>query len=380
MNADLSEQLKRLAFPDLRLFAPGPHELSPAVRQVLSDYRATYTHRASEFKICYAETESLLRSLFQIPDTYRPLIFGHTGSYNWEMVANNTPRNFRTLGLDIGSFSKRWSQVFSDLGRQIDILEADWGDGISPDRLRTELSNGYDLVLLIHNETSTGVSLDVEGLCDVIRSENSNTLIAIDAVSIAGAVDVRIKTLKPDYYLWSLQKDFSIPTIGSVMVVSDRAMQLSETVEDRGYVLDMVEWVSRAEKHQTPMTVADLTLKCITARLKEMQNEGSARFERHAAVTGLQHTWAAQRKLTLLSKPGFESPTLSTMSVPEGVTGPGLTAAAVKHLNAQIAPGYGSTADGYIRIAAMGMTTEADMTRLLEGLSLLLDNWDQIAN
>ena len=378
MDGDVTEQLERLSFPQLRLFAPGPHELSPAVSDILANYRATFTHRASEFKACYKETEDLLRDVFHVPESCRPLIFGHTGSYNWEMVANNTPRSFRTLGLDIGSFSKRWSQVFSDLGRHIDVLSAEWGDGVTPDQLRAELSNGYDLVLLIHNETSTGVALDVKTLCDVVRAVSPQTLIGIDAVSIAGATDVRIDALQPDYYLWSLQKDFSIPTIGSVMIVSDRAMTLAKTVENRGYVLDMVEWVERAEKHQTPMTVPDLTLRCISARLKEMQAEGDNRFKRHEALTELQRAWATGRGLSLLAKPGFESPTLSTLSVPDGVTGPELTAAVKKHLNAQIAPGYGSTSDGYIRIAAMGMTTEEEMRQLLEGLSLLLDNWDEI--
>jgi aspartate aminotransferase-like enzyme len=380
VDTKLAEQLRSLAFPQLRLFAPGPHELSPAVCEVLETYRATYTHRASEFKTCYEETENLLRKTFYIPDSYRPLIFGHTGSYNWEMVATNTPRTGRTLGLNIGSFSKRWGQVFTDLGRHIDLLSADLGDGITPDQLRSELPKGYDLVLLIHNETSTGVALDVEALCKVVREESPDTLIGIDAVSIAGAVDIHIDTLKPDYYLWSLQKDFSIPTIGSVMIVSDRAMKIAGTVEHRGYVLDMVEWVARAEKHQTPMTVPDLTLRCITARLKEMLAEGDARFKRHETLTAQQHAWAAGRGLALLSKPGFESPTLSTISVPAGVTGPELTVAAKKHLNAQIAAGYGSTADGYIRIASMGTTSEKEMEQLLNGLSLILENWDQIAS
>ena len=378
MNTDLADGLKRLAFPQLRLFAPGPHELSPAVCEVLKNYRATFTHRADEFKACYAEAENLLREVFRVPGSSRPLIFGHTGSYNWEMVANNTPRNFRTLSLNIGSFSKRWGQVFSDLGRHVDVLSADWGDGITPEGLKAELSKKYDLVLLIHNETSTGVALDVAGLCEVVRAESPDTLIGVDAVSIAGAVDVQIDRLKPDYYLWSLQKDFSIPTIGSVMIVSDRAMALARTVDHRGYVLDMVEWVERAEKHQTPMTVPDLTIRCISARLKEMQSEGSGRFERHAALTRAQHDWAGRHGLSLLAKPGLESPTLSAISVPDGFTGPQLTAAARQHLNAQIAPGYGSTAEGYIRIAAMGMTTVKEMEQLLEGLSLLIENWKEL--
>lgn len=379
MKTQLQKRLADLAFPQLRLLAPGPHGLSPAVTRVLREYTADYTHRAPEFKTCYSRTVELLRELFHIPDVYVPLVFGHTGSYNWEMVAVNTPSDFRTLGVDIGSFSKRWAQVFSDRGRQIDVVHADWGQGIPPNRLTEEMRNGYDLVLLIQNETSTGVALDIESLCDAIRSVNPDTYIGIDAVSIAGATDVDIGRIQPDYYLWSLQKDFSIPTIGSVMIVSDRAADLARTVTDRGYVLDLVEWLTRAESSQTPMTVADLTLRCITARLEEMKAEGPARFDRHRRIAELHHAWAKTRGLSLLAEPGFESPTVSAISLPDGITGPQLTARARVHLNAQIAPGYGATADGYIRIAAMGTTTVKEMEQFLDGLGLILDNWEELS-
>ena len=40
--------------------------------------------------------------------------------------------------------------------------------------------------------------------------------------------------MRPDYYLWSLQKDFAIPAIGSVMIVSDRALQAARRTTRRG--------------------------------------------------------------------------------------------------------------------------------------------------
>ena len=140
----------------------------------------------------------------------------------------------------------------------------------------------------------------------------------------------------------------------------------------------MVEWLSRANSSQTPMTVADLTLQCITARLDEMKAEGTDRFVRHKANVDRHRAWADGRGLSFLAKPGFESPTVSAISLPEGITGPALTAKAKELLNAQIAPGYGSTADGYIRIAAMGMTTVEETDRLLEGLGILIDNWHEL--
>ena len=378
MNSTLRERFSDLRAAERTLWAPGPHALSPAVREVLSTYQATYSHRAGEFKDCYRKASELIRELFYVPDTFTPLIFGHTGSYCWEMVAVNTPDDTRAVGMDIGSFSEKWTQVFQSRGRQIHVVRAEWGQGVSAEAWSTELAGGCDLALITHNETSTGVASPLEAMCEAVRAHSPETLIAVDGVSIAGAVDLRIDRVRPDYYLWSLQKDFSIPAIGSVMIVSDRAVETARRVSERGYVLDLVEWAERAEGYQTPMTVPDLTIRCLIARLEEMKAEGSGRAGRHAALAGMQREWAGRHGLKILAAAGSESPTVTAIFLPDGVSGPDFVAAARSLLNVQLAPGYGPTRDGAFRIAAMGATSRDEMARTLKGLSLILDNWTAV--
>lgn len=379
ISKDLHKKFEELALPELSLWAPGPHMLTPAVREVLKSYQSTYSHRSSEFKTAYNKAAQLLREVFSIPDGYTPLIFGHTGSYNWEMVVANTPATYQTLGMDIGAFSKKWTQVFNSSNRHIDVMSAPWGDGFDNQMWSQKLQEtNYDLALLIHNETATGVMLPVQEFCDTAREQSPNTLLAVDAVSIAGAADVPIDHLRPDYYLWSLQKDFSCPTIGSVMIVSDRAFEVAEKTPNRGYVLDLIEWRTRAATDQTPMTVADLTLHCLSARLEEMKDEGTARFTRHKNLTQMQQIWAQKHGLSLIAKPGYESLTLSAIQLPEHIKGPQFVALAKEHLNVQLGPGYGDTKDIAFRIAAMGHTSETNMQMILEGLSLILENWDEL--
>ena len=378
MSSALAREIANLRLPALALWAPGPHMLTPAVRRVLQTYQATYSHRSAEFKACYQKTVDLLREVFQIPRGFTPLIFGHTGSYNWEMVVTNTPCNSATLGMDIGAFSKKWAQVFTSHGRDIDILKANWGDGLCARTWSNAIAKNYDLALLTHNETSTGVMLPVQEMCDTVRNTSPKTLIAIDAVSIAGASDTPIETLRPDYYLWSLQKDFACPTIGSVMIVSDRAFDIAANTPNRGYVLDLIEWRTRAETAQTPMTVPDLTLQCLNARLEEMKREGDQRFKRHQSLAHMQREWARKHGLNLIAKPGYESLTVNAILLPDHISGSDFVDRAKKLLNVQLAPGYGDTRDKAFRIAAMGHTSERDMRRVLKGLSLIINNWSKL--
>ena len=379
MDPELSGRFEGLRLPGLELWTPGPHALTPAVQEVLGTYRASCSHRSAEFKACYRKAADLLRALFRLPDDLVPLIFGHTGSYGWEMVAVNTPPRGRALGMDIGAFSKKWTEVFQRRGRSIDVLSAEWGEGIGLEAWTDAMARGYDLALITHNETSTGVALPVDRLSVAARETAPDTLIAVDGVSIAGAVDVDLGALRPDYYFWSLQKDFAIPAIGSVMIVSHRAVEVAGLVPDRGYVLDLVEWVKRAEDGQTPMTVPDLTLRCLIARLEEMQAEGVARYDRHRALSRMQRDWAQKRGLRVLAGAGFESPTVTAILLPEHIPGPSFVATARKLLNVQLAAGYGPTRDRAFRIAAMGHTSPEAMARVLEGLSLILDHWPEIS-
>ena len=375
MNAETHDEFSHLRLPDTALWTPGPHALTPAVEQVVTTYRATFSHRSTDFKTVYARAVDLLREAFHVPESFTPLVFGHAASYNWEMVAVNTPPEYRALGLDIGAFSARWAGVFRRLDRTVDVLKVPWGHGIGSDSWRAAMRRGYGVALLTHNETATGVALPVDTLCEEMRRYAPDTLIAVDGVSIAGAVELDIGALRPDYYLWSLQKDFALPAIGSVMIVSDRALQAARHVTRRGYVLDLVEWQSRAEAAQTPVTVSDLMIRCLIARLEEMLDEGKARFERHRNLARMQRDWAGRHGLELLAQPEYYSPTVTAILMPDSVPAPQFVRAVKTLLNVQIAPGYGPMRDTAIRIAAMGNTSESEMARVLKGLSLILEKW-----
>ena len=375
MKTARHDEFMQYRLPDTALWTPGPHALTPAVERTIRAYRATYSHRSNDFKSLYSQTVALLREAFHVPAAFTPLIFGHTGSYGWEMVAVNTPPAFRALGLEMGAFSARWAEVFARHDRAVDVIRVPWGHGIESHSWHTALRRGYDVALLTHNETATGVMLPVDALCRDARRLAPDMLVAVDGVSIAGAVDLDMGSMRPDYYLWSLQKDFAIPAVGSVMIVSNRALETAESVAKRGYVLDLVEWHARGAGAQTPVTVSDLMLRCLVARLEEMLDEGDARFARHRNLARMQRDWAEKHGLDLLAQPAFYSPTVTTIMMPDSIPATEFIHEAKNLLNVQIAPGYGPMQDTAIRIAAMGSTSESEMERFLAGLSLIFRNW-----
>ena len=163
------------------------------------------------------------------------------------------------------------------------------------------------------------------------------------------------------------------------MIVSERALDAAGRTRNRGYVLDLLEWTEKARLDQTPMTVPDLTLRCLIARLEEMLAEGIDRVARHGQLAQMQRDWAAANGLKILAEPGYESPTVTAIHLPEGISGPDFVKAASTYLNIQLAPGYGTMRDTSFRIASMGHTTVEMMTRALKGLQLILQNWEELS-
>ena len=104
------------------------------------------------------------RGLERIFQTSPPVvIFPASGSGAWEAALVNTlSPGDRVLAFDIGEFSRGWAEVGRRLGLDVDVTPGDWRHGVDPAALEARLTEDRDhrlrAVLVVHNETSTGVT------------------------------------------------------------------------------------------------------------------------------------------------------------------------------------------------------------------------------
>jgi len=57
-----------------------------------------------------------------------------------------------------GAFGKRWQQVAESNGKQVEVLDCEWDQPISAVAVSKALeSKNYEVLLIVHNETSTGL-------------------------------------------------------------------------------------------------------------------------------------------------------------------------------------------------------------------------------
>jgi len=224
-------------------------------------------------------------------------------------------------------------------------------------------------VLLTHNETSTGITNDIQALARAIRQQRPDALILVDAVSSLGCIDLRMDEWDFDVVFTGSQKGWMAPPGLAMIGVSQRAWAATERA-----TLPRAYWDFRAarkslEKGQTPYTPPVSIYFGLDVSLPMMLAEGrEAIFARHVAGGALVRARAQAMGLHLFADPAFASNTVTAIEVPEGVDGRALTKAMRENEGVVIAGGQEHLEGRIIRIGHLGYFSEADLTACMDAL------------
>jgi aspartate aminotransferase-like enzyme len=269
-----------------------------------------------------------------------------------------------------GAFSKRFGEIASACGHQVDTYDVPWGAAHDPAELRKRLSQGgYDAVTMVHSETSTGVLNDIKALAAVVR-EFDDVLVFVDSVSGFGGAEVKTDDWGLDFLLTGSQKAFALPPGLAFGVASERMMARAATVPNRGYYFDLLKFAESFEKWQTHITPGLSTMFALQVQVKRMLAESmEGRWARHMAMARRTWGWVDEMKgkgvnVEVLAPEGYRSPCVTTIKTPYPEGGPAI----VKAMAAKgwvIGGGYGKMKPSSIRIGHMGDHSLEELNELL---------------
>jgi aspartate aminotransferase-like enzyme len=170
------------------MFVPGPVDVDPDVLKAQT--KAMLPHRSVEFEAIYRRVWEKARLLFYTQ--FRVFVVTSSGTGLQEAVVRNLAQK-DILSCVNGAFSKRWYDIALANGKQADILETEWDRPITPEMVAAALQKKrYEVVTVVHNETSTGLQNPVEEIAGIVRSTSPDTLICVDAVSSLGGVKIEM--------------------------------------------------------------------------------------------------------------------------------------------------------------------------------------------
>ncbi len=347
---------------DCKYFVPGPVWVRPEVLQEMT--RPMIGHRSAEFKKLFRGINADVKTLFATEqDTF---VFTASGTGVMQAALENCVAR-RVLVTVNGAFSERWFHIAQSLGYEVDRLDAPWGQAIDPDELCNHLASRrahYDAVTLTHNETSTGVTNDVESLARVVRDESPDTLVLVDCVSSLGGIPVEFDAWGLDVCLASVQKAIALPPGISVAAVSKAALTRAEKHPYRGTYFDFLLYKKNADDDSVPSTPSIPHFYALAKELDHILRTETlpVRYERHRRLRDMTIE-RTSHYAKLAADPDYASPTVSAL---EPVMPAETIRAAMKQRGYTLGGGYGQWKDTTFRIGHMG-----DMP--VEALSEMLD-------
>ncbi|MGW8282928.1 MAG: pyridoxal-phosphate-dependent aminotransferase family protein, partial [Gemmatimonadota bacterium] len=302
--------------PDFgRFFLPGPTEVRPEILSAM--IRPVIGHRGSDMRELLMRVEPGLQAVF---GTRRPVIVSTSSATGLMETAVTNLSSRRILALVCGAFGDRFRSIAELCGRPVDALAVEPGQPNLPEVLESVLGSEpgrWDLVTVVHSETSTGVLNPIPALAEVVRGFE-DVLLAVDGVTSVGGVEIEFDNWGLDFMLTGSQKALALPPGLAFGVASERAIERASGLPVRSFYFDLVAFDRRAREYATTNTPAVSLIYALEKQLERIDEEClDQRIARHAAMA--EQTWRWVNRLReefgdeygILAAEGYRSPTVT---------------------------------------------------------------------
>ena len=352
---------------------PGPTNVPQRILTAM--HRPVPDHRGPDLPALVAEVRTGLRQVFQ---TTRGeiVVYPGSGTGAWEAsLVNTVSPGDRVLAFHTGYFSHLYAECARRLGAVVDEVELPWEGGVPPavvhDRLIADRARAYKAVLVVHNETSTGVTSDLKAIRDGMRAADHPALLLVDVVSALGSVDFRFDAWDVDVALTGSQKGLMLPPGLAILCVGPRALEIGARVTTPRYFFDWRPVLEEMQRGYFPYTPATLMLYGLREAVRMLLEEGlPAVFERHRRLAeGIRRAIPASGLSLLCRDPSLRSNSLTAVLVPEGKDSAGVLRAA-ERLHLSLGTGLGRLRSRAFRIGHLGSFNELEAVATVAGVEM----------
>jgi aspartate aminotransferase-like enzyme len=357
-----------------QLRIPGPTPIPERV--VRAGSRPMIDHRGPEFAELLADVTAGAKRVFETNSDLLVLTSSGTGGLE-SAIANLISPGDEVIAAICGNFGERFAGIASAYGARVVRLAAEWGEPVEPADLAEVLDAHPEasLVLLTHNETSTGVANRLGDLVSVAR--NAGRLVAVDGVSSVSSMAIEVDRLGIDVAVSASQKGWMAPPGIAFVTVNDRAWEMSERASAPRYYFDWQLSKKQAEGGSTPWTPAVGVVYAVQEGIRMIEEEGLRNvFARHRRLAEATQAGLTALGFSLFAAEDHRSPTV-TSAVPM----PGLDVGAYRRLlrtkyGVVIGGGQGKMTGKLLRVGHLGAVTDGDVVQVLWAMERALEELD----
>jgi len=352
---------------------PGPSPVPERVSRAMD--MPVIDHRSAEFAELGQTVLGGCRAIFK---TSGPVVlFPSSGTGAWEAaIVNTLSPGDQVLMAETGHFATLWQQMAARFGIAVDFIPGDWRRGADPcvieARLAQDAGRAIKAVMVVHNETSTGVTSRVGEIRAAIDRVGHPALLMVDAISSLGSVDYRHDQWKVDVTVSCSQKGFMLPPGLGFNAISEKARMAARSNRlPRSYW----DWEAMLEPNAAgffPYTPATHLLYGLREAIAMLLDEGlDAVFARHLRLAAATRAAVAHWGLEILCRePSEYSPVLTAVLMPAGHDADVFRQIVLDNSNMSLGSGLARLAGKAFRIGHLGQCNELTLLGALSGVEM----------
>jgi alanine-glyoxylate transaminase/serine-glyoxylate transaminase/serine-pyruvate transaminase len=355
------------------LQVPGPSNVPHRILRAVD--MPTIDHRGPEFATMTIEIIAGLKRVFQTSDDV--VIYAASGSGAWEAAIRNTlDPGDSVLMYETGQFSALWSGIAKRNGLDVEYIAGDWRHpidaGLIEERLRRDTAHKIKAVMVVHNETSTGVLSDIPAVRRAIDAARHPALLMVDTVSSLASADYRHDEWGVDVAVGGSQKGLMLPPGLAFNAISAKALAVARARKDSGGYFSWIEHLEANRGGSFPQTPSTNLLFGLRESLKILDEQGlSNAFARHIRHGEATRRAAAAWGLELQClDPSSYSPSLTAMRVPEGIDADKLRETILERFNMSLGTGLGKVKGKVFRLGHLGDFNDLMLAGALSGIEM----------
>lgn len=336
--------------------------------------RGLIDHRGSQIQALVDEVVEGLRRVFGTRSG-TVVLWAGSGNGAWEAsLVNTLSPGDRALAFGNGLFSTRYGDIARKYGVTVDTFDMRWGEAVTPELIASSLRADHTAVLLVHNETSTGVTADVAAIRRAIDATGHDPLLLIDGASAVGAIHNRFDEWRADVVLTGSQKGLMTPPGLAICCISERAVERSQSVTTPRHFYDWRPFVDAIRGNgfwpATPPTQHFFGLR---EALRMLEEEGlDAVYARHSRLaTGVRRAVSAWDLAIVCQDPERASDTITAIAT-DGISSDEVLRVSEERLNLSLGMGLGPYRGRGLRIGHMGSLNELEVLATVGGTELAL--------
>ena len=213
---------------------PGPTNIPERVRQAMARPAVDFT--GPEFVALRERSLERLKAILKTRQGF-PIVYAASGNGAWDAsIANVFSPGDIVLLPTTGFFTDRWANTARAYGLEVELIATPDRRAVDPEAVARHLvadtKHAIKAVLIVQNETATGMRHPVAEVRAAIDRVGHPALYMVDTISSLASYDFRMDEWGVDLVIGGSQKGLMMPPGMSFTAINDRAWQAAQTARN----------------------------------------------------------------------------------------------------------------------------------------------------